>query len=146
MCSCLLLQRSSFKKCCATSNIAQKGGTQDTSRKNEEKEIEIDNIEVEIVTKEESTKYLGQMVTFQQQETTEIKNRIRAAWATFYKYKQELTSKSYLLRHGGHPNDELRLRNMDTLKRTRKNDSIDAAQNAPAHHAKEKKVQEKDTG
>ena len=39
------------------------------------------------------------MVTFQQQESNEIKNRIRAAWATFHKYKQELTSKSYLLRH-----------------------------------------------
>ena len=41
----------------------------------------------------------GQMVTFEQQETTEIKNRIRDAWATFYTYKQEFTSKSYLLRH-----------------------------------------------
>ena len=48
----------------------------------------IDNIKVEILTKEESTKYLGQMVTNQQQETIQIKNRIRAAWAAFYKYKQ----------------------------------------------------------
>ena len=68
--------------------------SQNSSRR---KEMEIDNIKVEILTREESTTYLGQMVTFQQQETTEIKNRIRAAWATFYKYKQELTSKSYLL-------------------------------------------------
>ena len=28
-----------------------------------------------------------------------IKNRIRAAWATFHKKKQELTSKNYLLKH-----------------------------------------------
>ena len=63
------------------------------------KEMEIDNIKVEILTREESTKYLGHMVKKQQQETTEIKNRIRAGWATFYKYKQELTSNSYLLRH-----------------------------------------------
>ena len=28
-------------------------------------------------------RYLGQTITFLQQETTEIKNRIRAAWATF---------------------------------------------------------------
>ena len=41
-----------------------------------------------------STKYLGQMVTFQQQETTEIRNRIRAAWATFHKYRQEPTSRT----------------------------------------------------
>ena len=46
-----------------------------------------------MLTEEESYKYLVQMITFQQQETTEIKNRIRAAWATFYKHKQELTSK-----------------------------------------------------
>ena len=51
-------------------------------------------------TKEESTRCLGQMVTSQQQETAKIKNRIRAAWATFYRYKQELTSKSHLLRTG----------------------------------------------
>ena len=46
------------------------------------KEIEIDDIKVEILTRRDSTKYLGQMITFQQQETTEIRNRIRAAWAT----------------------------------------------------------------
>ena len=62
-------------------------------------EIKIDNINVGILTREESTKYLGQMASFQPQERTEIKNRIRAAWATFYKDKQEVTSKSYLLRH-----------------------------------------------
>ena len=44
--------------------------------------------------------------SFQQQETVEIKNRIRAAWASFYRYKQELTSISYLLQH------RLRLFNM----------------------------------
>ena len=31
------------------------------------------------------------------------------------------------------------------LKRTRKSDSIDAAQNAPPHHTNEKKMQEKDS-
>ena len=66
---------------------------------NNRKEIEIDNIKVEMLTREESTKYLGQMIIFQQQETTEIRKRIRAAWATFRKYRQELTSKSYLLGH-----------------------------------------------
>ena len=41
------------------------------------KEIEVDDIKVEILTRRESTKYLGQMMTFHQQETTEIRNRIR---------------------------------------------------------------------
>ena len=62
------------------------------------KDIEIEDIKVEILTREESTKYLGQMTTFQQQETTEIRNRIRA-WATFLKYRQELTSRNNMLRH-----------------------------------------------
>ena len=34
-----------------------------------------------------------------QQEATEIKSRIRAAWATFHKYRQELTSKNSMLKH-----------------------------------------------
>ena len=63
------------------------------------KEIEIDDIKVVMLTREESTKYLGQMITFQQQETTEVRNRIRAAWAKFHKYRQELTSRNYMLRH-----------------------------------------------
>ena len=60
----------------------------------------INNIKVEMLTKEESTKYLGQMATFHQQET------LGAAWAAFYKYRQELTSESYSLQH------RLRLFNM----------------------------------
>ena len=39
------------------------------------------------------------MITFQQQETTRVRNRIRAAWATFHKKRQELTSRTYMLRH-----------------------------------------------
>ena len=42
---------------------------------------------------------MGQKISFHHQETTEIKNRIRAAWATFRKYRQELTSKNYMLNH-----------------------------------------------
>ena len=63
------------------------------------KEMQIDDIYIEILTRSESVKYLGQMITFQQQKTTEIKNRIRAALPMFHKYKQELTSKNYMLKH-----------------------------------------------
>ena len=73
---------------------------------NKRKEAELNNIKVEILLAWESAKYLGQMVTFQQQETAEIKNRLRAAWASFYKYKQALRSRSYFLQH------RLRLFNM----------------------------------
>ena len=47
----------------------------------------------------ESVKYVGQRISFYQQETIEIKSRIRAVWATFHKYRQELTSKNYMLKH-----------------------------------------------
>ena len=64
---------------------------------------------MEILTREESTKYVGQTVTFQPQEITEIKNSIRAAWATLFFYTQELASKialsstsGSLIRHGDH--------------------------------------------
>ena len=81
-------------------------------------------------------------------ETTEIKNRIRAAWATFHKYRQELTSENYMLEH--------RLWLFDAAitsticyasgtwaaqQRARKNDTIDATQNAPSHHTNKKKIQ-----
>ena len=72
---------------------------QSTIDSDTKKHLEVDNMKVEILTRGESTKYLGQMITFQQQETTEIRNRIRAAWATFHKYRQELTSKNYMLKH-----------------------------------------------
>ena len=49
------------------------------------REVPIDNITVGILSKKESTKHLGQSITLQQQETKEIKKRIRAAWASFYK-------------------------------------------------------------
>ena len=61
--------------------------------------MEVDDIKVKILTRGESTKYLSQMITFQQQETAEIRHRIRAPWATFHKYREELTSKNYLLKH-----------------------------------------------
>ena len=54
---------------------------------------------LEILTKSESVKYLGQRILFHLQETLEIRSRIRAAWATFHKYRQELTSKNYMLKH-----------------------------------------------
>ena len=86
-----------------------KSGSQDPPRKDEnsqqpkqpelghKKEMEVDDIKIEILTRGESVRYLGQTITFLQQETTEIKKRIRAAWATFH--RQELTSKNYMLKH-----------------------------------------------
>ena len=61
--------------------------------------IKVGEMSIEILTKNESVKYLGQRISFHQQETLEIKSRIRAAWAIFQKYRPELTSKKYMLNH-----------------------------------------------
>ena len=63
------------------------------------KHLQVDGMSIEVLTRNESVKYLGQRISFYQQETTEIKSRIRAAWATFRKHRQELTSKNYMLKH-----------------------------------------------
>ena len=72
---------------------------QSTINSDTKKDIEVGDMSIEILTRNESVKYLGQRISFYQQETTEIKIRIRAAWATFHKYRQELTSKNYMLKH-----------------------------------------------
>ena len=71
-----------------------------------EKEITVDHIKIETLRKSDSARYLGQKVTFEDQETEKVKNRLKAAWAAFHKYRQELTSKGYRLCH------RLRLFNM----------------------------------
>ena len=102
-------KKKSFKKCCVNSRgvlkkwdsglIQERRKFLATKARAHEKKLKSQNMKVEILTRGESAKYLGQMITFQQQETTEIRNRIKAAWATFHKYRQELTSKTYMLKH-----------------------------------------------
>ena len=72
---------------------------QSTINSNTKRYIEVGEMNIEILTRNESVKYLGQRISFHQQETLEIKSRIRAACATFHKYRQELTSKNYMLIH-----------------------------------------------
>ena len=75
-------------------------------RSNRQTEAKIDDIKVEVLPISDKAQYLRQTISLEQQETTEIKSRIRATWASFSGYRQELTSRSYLLRH------RLRLFNM----------------------------------
>ena len=97
---------------CEFKKATEKSGTQDSPRQDEDsqqpehppsirtqKHIEVGEMSIEILTRNESVKLLGQRISFHQQETLEIKSRIRAAWATFHKYRQELTSKNYMLKH-----------------------------------------------
>ena len=69
-------------------------------------EVTIDNIKIEVLQKSESARYFGQKITFEEQETAEINNRLKATWAAFHRYRQELTSNAYRLCH------RLRLFNM----------------------------------
>ena len=109
------LQRTASKMMCVFKKSTEKVGlrihpertkilsNQSSLSSDAKKEIEIEDLKIEILTRNESVKYLGQKISFHHQETTEIKNRIRAAWATFRKNRQELTSKNYM------PNHRLRL-------------------------------------
>ena len=63
--------------------------------KSKDKEIQFDNIKIEGLAKGVSARYFGQKITFEEQEIEEIRNRLKAAWAAFHKYRQELTAKDY---------------------------------------------------
>ena len=67
--------------------------------KEKAKEITVDNIKIEVLAKGDSARYLGQKITFEEQETEKIQNRLKAAWAAFDKHRQELTSEDYRLCH-----------------------------------------------
>ena len=102
---------------------------------------------IAILTRNESVKYLGQRISFYQQETIETKRRIRAAWAIFHKYRQELTSKklhaqtsSTAFRRHSFSDYLLRSENMGTEQRTRKNDSIDTTHDATTHYPDKKEI------
>ena len=66
--------------------------------------------QIEVLAKGDSARYLGQKITFEDQGAEEIKNRLKAAWSAFHKYRQEVTSKDYRLCH------RLRLFNMVTTQ------------------------------
>ena len=56
----------------------------------------------EILLPEGKVKYLGQMITLMDQESSEVQHIIRCDWSAFARHRQELTSKSYLHRHRFH--------------------------------------------
>ena len=112
-----------------------------------EREITIDNIKIEVIQKSDSARYIGQKITFEEQETAEVKNRLQATWA-FHKYRQELTSKAYRLCH------RLRLFNVVitptmthasgtwTLSQTHeKHDQDRTTEDASPHRPDDKKIQ-----
>ena len=121
---------------------------QSTINSNKKRHIKVGEMSIEILTRNESVKYLGQRISFHQQETIKIKSRIRAAWATIPQIQTRVdvkklhaqTSSAAFRRHS-FSDSMLRSRNMDTEQGKRKNDSIDATQDATTHHPDEKEIQ-----
>ena len=103
---------------------------------------------IEILAKNESLKFLGQRISFHQQETLEIKKQDQSSLDDIPQIQTGIDIKeihaqtpSSTLRRHSLSDSLLRSRNMDTEPRTRKNDSIDATQDATPHHPDEKKIQ-----
>ena len=110
-------------------------------------EITVDNVKIEVLKKGDSARYLGQKVSFEVQETEEIKNRLKAAWAAFHKYHQEDLERLPALpqtssfQHGHHTYIDLCQWNMDTNTETRKDDQDRATQDGPPHRSNKEKIQ-----
>ena len=66
--------------------------------KNEQTQKDCDRRKVEVLPASGKAKYLGEIITFEQQELADIK-KFDAFWSAFAKHSQDLTSRSYLLRH-----------------------------------------------
>ena len=65
--------------------------------------IKVGDMKIEVLTRQDTLKYLGRKISFGEFHEDELAGRIRAGWAKFTQHKQELTSKHYSL------NDRLRL-------------------------------------
>ena len=91
----------------------------DKQRSIRQTEATIDDISVEIQPLSRKAQYLGQTISFEQQDTTEIKNRIRAAWASFARCRQGVDIKivssstpTTFFQLGHHTDDDVRFRHM----------------------------------
>ena len=68
-----------------------------------QKITKVGDMKIEVLARNDKIKYLGRQITFENATVVELSNRIKAAWAKFMQYKNELTRKNYSL------SDRLRL-------------------------------------
>ena len=61
-------------------------------------QVQVDNMSIQILPYEDSTKYLGRATSFHDPNATEVANRISSAWRNFMVYEMALTSKHYPLK------------------------------------------------
>ena len=103
---------------------------------------------IEILTKNESVKYLGPENLVPPTRDTGNQEQDQSSLGDLPQIQTRTDIKKILaelsiapLRSHSFPDSMLRSRNMDTEQRTRKNDSIDATQDATTHHPDKKKIQ-----
>ena len=145
----LLFERTTPKMLCEIKRSTEKvglmihpGKTKILSNQSSDtrKEIEIDDIEVQILTLREKHEIHGPDDYFP--ATGDDRNQ-KSNQGCLGDVTQVLTradieklpaqKSTPAARRSGNPDDVLRIRNMDTHKRARENNSIDATQNAPTH-------------
>ena len=73
------------------SNLSTRRGRQAT------KSVDVGGRKVQVLPYSDTTKYLGQKLTFNDHHTVEIDNRIATAWRKFNAMRDELTNKRYSL-------------------------------------------------
>ena len=61
--------------------------------------ITVDGEKYEVLSPEESTKYLGRKVGYEDPQGVEFDNRVAKAWGAFSKHKQELTDRRHYLKN-----------------------------------------------
>ena len=120
-------------------------------RSNRRRKVAINNIKVEMLTTEECAKYLGQTITFQQQETTEIKKSNQGRLGVVLQIPARVdikiippTTQTSLIQHGDHTDDELRFWHMGSVEHEKVIQSTQRKMLKP-HCPTKKKIQKEDT-
>ena len=87
-----------------------------------EREVTIDNIKIEVLQKSDSARYIGQKITFEEHETAEVKNRLKATLGIIpqistgtHLERLPSVSQTTLVQHGDHANDDIRKWDVDVV-------------------------------
>ena len=113
------------------------------------KEITVEDIKIETLRKSDSARYLGQKVTFEDQETEGQKQTEGSVGSvpqvsTGADFKRiSIVSQTSPFQHGHHSYDDLCKWHMDSHEEARKIDQNSATKDASPHITDEKKVQDK---
>ena len=111
-------------------------------------EISVDNIKTEVLKEGDSARYLGQKITFEEQETEEIKKQTEGSVSSVPQVSPGIDlerlpalpqTSSFQLGH--HTYVDLCQWNMDINTETRKDDQDCATKDAPSHRPHKKNIQ-----